>query len=90
MINQKGATNYGIGGVAASICKSILFDQKNIRPVSFYQENSGVCLSMPAVIGRKGIVRSIPMDLSEHEERELEASAKSLKEVVEEAESNHV
>jgi L-lactate dehydrogenase len=34
----KGFTTYGIGNVAASICKYI-------------------CLSMPAVIGRKGVLR---------------------------------
>lgn len=86
IMEAKGATAFGIGGVAASICKSILFDQRNIRPVSHWQEKFGVCLSMPAVIGREGIVRSIPMELDGEEKRELEASAKSLKEVIQQAE----
>ncbi|KAK5070895.1 hypothetical protein LTS08_000546 [Lithohypha guttulata] len=88
IMEAKGATAYGIGGVAASLCKSILFDQRNVRPVSHWQEELGVCLSMPAVIGRKGIVRTLPMDLSDQEKRELETSAKSLKEVVQEAEKS--
>ena len=79
----KGATNYGIGGVASSLCKSVLFDQRNIRPVSHWQEKFGVCLSMPAVIGREGIVRSIPMKLSNDEKTKLEESAKSMKEIIE-------
>lgn len=83
IIQSKGATNYGIGGVAASICKSILFDQRNIRPVSHYQDDLDVCLSVPAVLGRKGIVRSVPMPLSSEEKELLEKSAKALREVIE-------
>ncbi|XP_014552350.1 hypothetical protein COCVIDRAFT_30242 [Bipolaris victoriae FI3] len=83
IIKSKGATNYGIGGVAASICKSILFDQRNIRPVSHYQDGLDVCLSVPAVLGRRGIVRSVPMPLSSEEKELLEKSAKALREVIE-------
>lgn len=82
IIENKGATNYGIGGVAASICKSILFDEKIVRPVSYYQDGLGVCLSMPAVLGRGGVVRSVPMPLDGEEKRLLEKSAKTLKEVI--------
>lgn len=86
IINNKGVTNYGIGGVAASLCKSILFDQRNIRPVSHWQEGLKVCLSVPAVIGRKGVVRSADMPLSEEEKGYLEKSASTLKEVIKEGE----
>ena len=82
IIKNKGATNYGIGGVAASICKSILFDQRNIRPVSHYHDELDVCLSVPAVLGRKGIVRSVNMPLSDEEKGLLEKSAKALREVI--------
>lgn len=83
IINNKGATNYGIGGVAASICKSVLFDQRNIRPVSFYQEEMDVCLSVPAVLGRQGIVRRVDMPLDEEEKAYLKESARALREVIE-------
>ena len=83
IIENKGATNYGIGGVAASICKSVLFDQRNIRPVSHFQEDLGVCLSLPAVLGRKGVVRTVRMPLSEEEQGFLRKSAAALKEVIE-------
>lgn len=82
IIENKGATNYGIGGVAASICKSILFDQRNIRPVSHYQEDLGVCLSIPAVLGRKGLVRTIEMGLNEEEKGKLGKSAEALKDII--------
>jgi len=82
----KGATAYGIGGVSSSICRSILFDQRIIRPLSHYQEDMDVCISMPVVIGRKGIVRQIPIKLSESEQKELKQSAKSMREIIEDAE----
>jgi L-lactate dehydrogenase len=84
IINNKGVTNYGIGAVAASICKSILFDQRNIRPVSHWQEKLGVCLSLPTVLGRAGVVRTVECPLNEEEEAKLEESAKALREMVNE------
>jgi L-lactate dehydrogenase len=85
IIEAKGTTNFGIGAVAASICKAVLFDQGVIRPVSYWQEELGVCLSMPAVLGRGGLVRSISLPLSEEENEKVRKSAESLKEVNEEA-----
>jgi L-lactate dehydrogenase len=82
IIENKGATNYGIGGVAASICKSILSDQRNIRPVSHYQEDLGVSLSIPAVIGRQGLVRTINIGLNDEEQKKLKKSAEALKEII--------
>jgi L-lactate dehydrogenase len=45
-----------------------------------------VTLSMPAVIGRKGIVRPIKVELDADEKKKLEASAKALKEMQDNAE----
>ncbi|KAI0604623.1 L-lactate dehydrogenase [Pyrenophora tritici-repentis] len=83
IIQNKGATNYGIGGVAASICKSVLFDEKIIRPVSCWQAGLGVCLSVPVVLGRKGVVRVLDVKLNDEEKGKLEKSAKALREVIE-------
>jgi L-lactate dehydrogenase len=41
---------------------------------------------MPAVIGRKGIVRPIKVELDADEKKKLEASAKALKEMQDNAE----
>lgn len=85
IIEEKGTTNFGIGAVASTICQNILSDQKVIRSVSHWQEDLGVCLSLPAVIGRKGILRTIPISLSQEEKGNLQSSAESLKEIIEEA-----
>lgn len=85
IIEAKGTTNFGIGSVTASICKAILFDQKVIRPVSHWQEELEVCLSLPAVIGRQGLERTVELPLSEGEQGDVKKSAESLREVNEEA-----
>jgi L-lactate dehydrogenase len=82
IIENKGVTNYGIGAVAASICRSILSDEGIVRPVSHWQEDLGACLSMPAVLGRQGIVRTLKMPLSQEERSKLDDSANALKDMV--------
>ncbi|KAF1845691.1 l-lactate dehydrogenase-like protein [Cucurbitaria berberidis CBS 394.84] len=86
IIAAKGCTSYGIGNIAASICKYILFDSRSVRPISFYQPELGCCLSMPAVVGRKGIIKSMPVLLDETERAELEKCASGLRGVIEGAE----
>jgi L-lactate dehydrogenase len=44
-----------------------------------------VTLSMPAVIGRKGIVKSMKVELDEEEKKKLQSSAKALKEMQDKA-----
>ncbi|KAF1971435.1 l-lactate dehydrogenase-like protein [Bimuria novae-zelandiae CBS 107.79] len=86
IIAAKGCTAYGIGNVAASICKYILFDGRTVRPLSFYQSELGCCLSMPAVIGRTGILRTMPIQLDQEEQKLLEDCAKGLRAVIKGAE----
>lgn len=90
IIASKGSTAFGIGGVVASICKSVLYDGRTVLPVSHYQEDWGVCLSTPVVVGRQGLVDlgDISLSLDEGEKEALKASAKSLKEVIQEAEKS--
>ncbi len=41
---------------------------------------------MPAVVGRKGIVKAMPIQLDEEEKKELEKCAQGLRRVIEGAE----
>jgi L-lactate dehydrogenase len=41
---------------------------------------------MPAVVGRRGIVKAMPIELDESEQRELEICARGLRAVIEGAE----
>jgi len=82
IINNKGVTNYGIGAVVASLCRSILFDKRDVVPVSHWQEGLGVCLSMPVVLGREGVVRCVQVNLDKDEEKKLKGSAGELRDMV--------
>lgn len=82
IIAAKGCTAYGIGNVAASLCKYILYDSKTVRAVCFFQPDLGCSLSMPAVIGRQGILRPMPIKLDETEQKELEDCASGLREII--------
>jgi L-lactate dehydrogenase len=66
--------------------RAILFDEKHVFPVSTLLEGeygiSGVCISVPAVIGRKGIVELIPVKLSNEELQKLQQSAQTVKGVI--------
>lgn len=64
------------------MCESIIFDQRHVLPVSHWQEDLQCCLSIPAVLGRKGIVSTLPFALEDHEQAALARSAKSVREVM--------
>lgn len=87
IIEAKGATAYGIGALTASICKSILFDQCNVRPISHWNDELSCCLSLPVVLGRRGIVRALNMPLNGEEKGLLADSANALKMLIAEAEA---
>ncbi len=86
IIQAKGATAYGIGALTGSICKSILFDQRNVRPISHWIEEMGCCLSLPVVLGRKGVLRTLRMPLNEEEQASLAESASTLRGFISDAE----
>lgn len=84
IIEGKGATWYGIGAGLARIVQALRDDQRAVLTVSTVTPQVGevrdVALSLPRVIGAKGIVATLMPDLTEEETRALEASAATLKE----------
>ncbi|MCR4879738.1 MAG: L-lactate dehydrogenase, partial [Bacilli bacterium] len=64
----------------------IVRDEKSILPVSSAQHQhdmDGICLSMPAIVGKDGIEGYTPISLDEKEMSELLKSADTLKKVME-------
>ena len=55
-------------------------------PISHYQKDFGVCLSLPAVVGRNGIKASMEPLLNDNEKALLAQSAQSLKAVLDQCE----
>ena len=85
IIEGKQSTYYAIGAGTAHLLKAILYNRRTVLPVSHLMTGKygvrGICLSMPAVVGEKGIVGSVCMELSKEEQKNLEKSAKKLDEV---------
>lgn len=86
IIERKGATYYGIGMAAARIAESIVRDSHTVAPVSVSLNGeygiSGLCLSIPAVIGRDGAEQILEINFSEEENGKLRESAEELKNVL--------
>jgi L-lactate dehydrogenase len=80
-IEGNDASQYGIGIVSARIAEAVLRDERIAIPIGSYHARFGVTLSLPSVLGRKGVVEVLEPDLSEDELRALERSAQVLKKV---------
>ena len=84
IIKKKGATFLGIAICAARICEAIMRDEHAVLPVAHvlgdeYGPWAGVAISLPSVISKRGIVRTINIKLSEEEKQAMNHSAKTLR-----------
>ena len=89
IIEGKGATFYGIAGALCRICQAITTNEYAILTVSSHHEEvegiKDVCISMPTVIGKRGVHSVIFPRLSESEHRDIKFSAEKIKQYSEEA-----
>lgn len=89
IIEGKGATFYGIAGALCRICQAISNNEYAILTVSSHHEEvegiKNVCLSLPTVVGKRGIHSVIFPRLSEGEHRDLKFSAEKIKEYSDQA-----
>jgi len=85
IIEGKQSTYYAIGAGAAHLIEAILYNKRTVLPVSHIMEGeygvSDICLSLPAVVGRGGILGKLCIHLSDDEAHKLRASADILKDV---------
>ncbi|HGK3259486.1 TPA: L-lactate dehydrogenase, partial [Streptococcus pneumoniae] len=87
-----GATYYGIAVALARITKAILDDENAVLPLSVFQEGQygveNVFIGQPAVVGAHGIVRPVNIPLNDAETQKMQASAKELQAIIDEAWKN--
>lgn len=87
VIKLKGYTSWAIGYSVASLARAILRNQRRIHPVSvlakgFYGIDFGeVFLSLPAQLGRNGVLGVTNVHLTDEEAQQLRDSAKTILEV---------
>jgi len=79
IIQNKGATYYGVARCAYDIGCAVAYDEKRIVPVSTYLSQYDMCLSMPTVLGGRGAQRTISLTLAPKEQEQLVAGAHKLR-----------
>ncbi|MGB9178339.1 MAG: L-lactate dehydrogenase [Pyrinomonadaceae bacterium] len=86
IVEHKGYTSFAIASCVARICEAVLRDERTVLPVSTMMSGqydiNGVYLSLPCVIGRRGVERVIELPLSAEECEGLRASARILQNTI--------
>lgn len=82
VIKRKGSTSYGIGACMVRITNAILEDKRIILPVSSYDKKRDVCISLPVVVGRRGVSDKIDLPLTGEEKNKLDESIKVIKDAI--------
>jgi L-lactate dehydrogenase len=85
IMKRKGRTNYAVALGLTKIVESIIRDENAIVTVSCLLEDyygvSDICLSVPAVLNRKGVKEIIKLPMDEKEIADFRESARIIKEV---------
>jgi L-lactate dehydrogenase len=78
IIEGHDASQYGIGIVSARIAEMVLNDERAVIPIGSYQKRFGVTLSLPSIVGRRGVIEVLEPDMSDAEREGLRKSADAL------------
>ena len=85
IIQRKGYTSYAIGLAVTDIVEAIIRSQERILTVSGLVNGlydiEDVCLGLPRVINEKGFFKTVNLDLSPREVKQLRLSANVLQDV---------
>lgn len=86
IIGYKGATWFAVGLALVRIAEAILRDQQSVLTVSAELQGeyglSNVTVSVPCVVGQRGIEKVLEVNLPPEEQAALERSAKTLQEAL--------
>ncbi len=82
VIKRKGGAGWAVGIAIRDVIHSVLLDQHRLLPVSSLVQGTygirDVCLSVPSVVGRKGVERHVEIKLWPKELTGLQNSARAL------------
>jgi L-lactate dehydrogenase len=84
IIECKGSTAFGIASCVSAYCQNIVSDAQRVTPISCYMKDFDVCLSMPVVLGSRGVEQICMPPLNAHEQQQLRASAATIKKYIQE------
>lgn len=80
VIALKGGTYYAVAIAICQVIEAISYDSLEILPVCFPQIHNGkeVTFSYPAIMGKNGIVGTIPLELGQEKQQMLEDSITAI------------
>lgn len=83
IIRRKGATNFAIAAALTRIVEAVVRDEASVLTVSTLLNGEygidGVCLSLPAVVARGGVLRVLPVPLQTDEINGIRNSAAEIR-----------
>lgn len=79
IIKRKGATFYGIGVCVTHIIQAILNDERRVLPVSSYDDVNNLFTGFPTIVGRRGALRRLDLEMTEEEGIKYQKSVNALK-----------
>jgi L-lactate dehydrogenase len=86
VIKKKTGAGFAVGVSIAEVVHSIALDSRRVLPVSTLQSGTyqirDVCLSVPTIVGRGGILGHVEVELWPKERMGLQNSAKVLRETI--------
>lgn len=87
MIKKKAGAGFAVGVSIADVIHDIALDSHRIQPVSTLQNGAyglfDVAISVPTVVGRKGAIQHIEIDMWPKEKTALQKSGSVLRETIE-------
>jgi L-lactate dehydrogenase len=86
VISRKGGAGWAVGVAIREVIDAIILDRRRILPVSGLVRGPygirDVCISIPTVVGRMGVVQQIELELWPKELNGLQSSAQALKQIL--------
>jgi len=86
VLKKKGGAGFAVGIAIRDVVHAVILNKKSMLPVSSLVQGAyglrNVCLSVPSVVGRKGVEQHIELKLWPKEHMALQQSARALQETM--------
>lgn len=82
IINKKGNTSYGIGICLSKLTNAILDDSHKIYTVSSFNEEYGIYIGQPSILGKNGIEKVLPLNLNKNDKMKFENCVNAIQDVL--------
>jgi len=86
VIKKKGGAGWAVGIAIRDVIHAVLLNKKSLLPVSSLVQGAydirEICLSVPSVVGRGGVLKHVEIKLWPKEQMALQGSARALKDTM--------